>query len=69
MNMIDFYEKYWTVEGKPVPPLDEKEKAIWTIASQLEVNPYIKVWRRKYGWVYEINPMVKEVLDAERMYE
>lgn len=69
MKMSEFYERYWTVDGKPVPPLDVKEKAIWDIAEDLECSPYIKVWRRKYGWTYIINPLVEEILDKERRYE
>lgn len=69
MKRSEFYEKYWTVEGKPVPPLDGKEKAIWDIAEELECSPYIKVWRRKYGWTYIINPLVQEQLDQEKRYE
>lgn len=28
MKKSEFYEKYWTVDGKPAPPLSESEKAI-----------------------------------------
>lgn len=48
MKMSEFYEKYWTVEGKPVPKLSESEKVIWDIAEELECSPYVKVWRRRY---------------------
>jgi len=69
MKMTEFYEKYWTVEGKPVPPLRPEEKAIWDVAEELECNPYVKVWRRKYGWAYIVNPLVQEQLDQEKRYE
>jgi len=69
MTTIEFYEKYWTVDGKSVPPLDPKEKAIWEIAEKLEVDPYCKVWRRKYGWTYIINPLVQEELDTQKRYQ
>ena len=66
MKASEFYEKYWTVDGKPVPPLDPKEKAIWDIAEELGVSPYEKVWRRRRGWVYLIHPLVQEVLDSKK---
>lgn len=69
MKKSEFYEKYWTVDGKPVPPLDEKTKAIWDIAEELEVSPYVKVWRRKYGWAYIVNPLVQEELDLHKRFE
>lgn len=69
MKPSEFYEKYWTVDGKPVPPLPDREKAIWDIAYEMEVAPYIKVWRRKYGWVYLVNPLIDEVLNQERRFE
>ena len=69
MKMTEFYEKYWTVDGKPAPPLPEREKAIWDIAEELECSPYVKVWRRRYGWMYIINPLVQEHLDSQKRYE
>jgi len=29
MKKIEFYEKYWLINGQPVTPLSEKEKAYW----------------------------------------
>ena len=69
MSMTDFYEKYFTVDGKPVPPLDPKEKAIWDIAEEFGCCPYVKVWRRRYGWTYIINPMIQEELDQHKRFE
>lgn len=69
MKLSEFYEQYWTVEGKPVPPLDPKEKAVWDIAYEMGVSPYIKVWRRKYGWTYIVNPLVEEELNTQKRYE
>ena len=69
MKASEFYEKYFLVEGKPVPPLPPEEKAIWDIAEDLECSPYVKVWRRKYGWTYIVNPLVLEQLDQEKRYE
>lgn len=65
MKKSEFYEKYWTVDGKPVPPLDPKEKEIWDIAEENGVPPYVKCWSRKRGgWYYEIHPIIKEILEA-----
>jgi hypothetical protein len=69
MKVTEFYEKYWTVDGKPVPPLDPREKAIWDVAEELEISPYVKVWRRKYGWTYIVHPIVQEHLDQQKHYE
>ncbi len=68
-RMLEFYEKYWTVDGRKPPPLPECEKVIWSIAEELECSPYLKVWRRKYGWTYIINPLVQEELDKQKRYE
>ena len=28
LSIADFYERYWTINGKPAPPLKEYERAI-----------------------------------------
>lgn len=60
MKISDFYEKHWNVNGEPVPPLTEEEKLIWDVAEELGVSPYIKIWKRKFGWQYIVNPIVQE---------
>ena len=62
--MSEFYEKYWTVDGKPVPPLPECEKIIWDAAEEIGEAPYLKVWKRnRGGWQYIVNPIVQEHID------
>ena len=63
ISVSEFYEKYWRVEGKEPPPLSESEKTIWDIAEKLECAPYVKVWKRVYGWVYILNPLVAEEME------
>lgn len=67
MKMTEFYEKYWTVNGKPVPPLPQSEKLIWDTAEELGEPPYIQVWRRrKFGWEYLVNPVVQKHIDVTK---
>ncbi len=65
MKMTEFYEKYWTVDGQPVPPLPERERIIWDAAEEIEEPPYVKIWRRRQGWMYIINPLVQEHIDCK----
>jgi hypothetical protein len=64
MKMTEFYEKYWTVDGLPVPALSEKERLVWDAAEHIGEPPYIKTWKRRLGWQYIVNPLVQEHIDA-----
>ena len=65
MKMTEFYEKYWTVNGLPVPPLPEREKIIWDAAEEIGEAPYVKIWKRRIGWQYLVNPLVQEHIDLK----
>jgi hypothetical protein len=54
LKRSEFYEKYWTVDGLPVPPLPEREKIIWDAAEELGEPPYVKTWKRTLGWQYTL---------------
>lgn len=49
ISLIEFYEKYWVINGKK-PILTDTTR--WLLEN-LEKGNIQRVWTRKYGWQYK----------------
>ena len=68
VKMSEFYEKYYKItlpNGEQVyPTLTDEERAIMDKAQELGVAPYVRIFRRKIGYKYEVHPEVEAALNC-----
>ena len=66
ISLLDFFEKYYRIklpDGTSVKPnITDEEKRVFSIAEELGVPPYVRFWKRKIGWTYEIHPEIRKKL-------
>jgi hypothetical protein len=63
MKFSEFYEKYWFItlpNGERVTPtLSNEDREVLDKADELGVPPYVRVFKRNYGFIHEVHPLIK----------
>lgn len=71
MKPSKFFEKYWRVlgvNGKPaIPDISRFELDVMDIAHELNVEPYIRTYRRMDKPRYTVNPIVMDEIQKRQI--
>lgn len=69
MKISEFYERYYQITlpngDKVYPKLTNEERLIMDKSQELGVCPYVRIFKRKFGYVYEVHPIVRDAINKE----